>query len=250
MHVAGDVVTEFNEKPTVPEGFVSGGFFVFQREFFDYLNDDPQLFFEHEPLRNLARDGELAVFPHEDFWMGMDTYREFTELNDIWADGTAAWKVWATDRRRSVTPPRQLPRPTRGAAERRRTVRFTETPIADARLVDLERLEDERGFFARAYCAEEFAAHGLQPVIAQANMSFNRTRGTLRGMHYQVDPAVETKLVRCTRGAIWDVIIDMRPDSPTYLLHFGVELSARIAAPSTCRRCVRTASRPWSTTPR
>ena len=105
-------------------------------------------------------------------------------------------------------------------------MRFTATDIADAWLVDLERLEDERGFFARAYCAEEFAAHGLQPVIAQANLSFNRTRGTLRGMHYQVDPAEETKLVRCTRGAIWDVIIDMRPDSPTYLSHFGVELSA------------------------
>ena len=94
MRVAGDVVTEFNEKPTVPEGFVSGGFFVFQRDFFDYLNDDPQLFFEHEPLRNLARDGELGVFPHEDFWMGMDTYREFTELNELWASGRAAWKVW------------------------------------------------------------------------------------------------------------------------------------------------------------
>ena len=94
MRVAGDIVTEFNEKPTVPEGFVSGGFFVFQREFFDYLNDDPQLFFEHEPLRNLARDGELAVFAHEDFWMGMDTYREFTELNDLWAGGDAAWRVW------------------------------------------------------------------------------------------------------------------------------------------------------------
>ena len=105
-------------------------------------------------------------------------------------------------------------------------MRFTQVPIADAWLIDLERLEDERGFFARAYCAEEFAAHGLRPVVAQANLSFNGRRGTLRGMHYQVDPAEETKLVRCTRGAIWDVIIDMRPDSPTYLEHFGVELSA------------------------
>lgn len=105
-------------------------------------------------------------------------------------------------------------------------MRFTEIPIAGARLVDLERHGDERGFFARTYCAEEFAAQGLQPAVAQANMSFNRRRGTLRGMHYQVDPAEETKLVRCTRGAIWDVIIDMRPDSPTYLAHFGVELSA------------------------
>ena len=74
---------------------MSGGFFVFQREFFDYLNDDPQLFFEHEPLRSLARDGELSVFPHEDFWMGMDTYREFTELNERWDGGDAPWKVWS-----------------------------------------------------------------------------------------------------------------------------------------------------------
>ncbi len=94
MRVEDGRAIEFNEKPTVPEGFVSGGFFVFQREFFDYLNDDPQLFFEHAPLRNLARDGELAVFPHEDFWMGMDTYREYTELNELWARGDAAWKVW------------------------------------------------------------------------------------------------------------------------------------------------------------
>jgi len=94
MSVRDGRAIEFNEKPTVPEGFVSGGFFVFQREFFDYLNDDPQLYFEHAPLRNLARDGELAVFPHEGFWMGMDTYREYTELNELWATGKAAWKVW------------------------------------------------------------------------------------------------------------------------------------------------------------
>ena len=94
MTVEGNRVAEFNEKP-LANGFVSGGFFAFQREFLKYLNDDPQLFFEHEPLKNLARDGELAVFPHEGFWMGMDTYRDFTELNEIWAGGDAPWKVWA-----------------------------------------------------------------------------------------------------------------------------------------------------------
>jgi dTDP-4-dehydrorhamnose 3,5-epimerase len=104
-------------------------------------------------------------------------------------------------------------------------VRFTQTPIAGAMVVEPQRLADERGFFARTYCAEEFAAHGLSPMIAQANISFNRLRGTLRGMHYQVDPGIETKLIRCTRGAIWDVIIDVRPRSPTYLSQFGVELS-------------------------
>jgi glucose-1-phosphate cytidylyltransferase len=95
MAVADGAVTEFNEKPTTSEGFVSGGFFVFQREFFDYLTPEPELLFELAPLRNLARDGELAVYPHEGFWMGMDTYRELTELNQLWASGEAPWKVWS-----------------------------------------------------------------------------------------------------------------------------------------------------------
>jgi glucose-1-phosphate cytidylyltransferase len=94
MNVADGRVVEFNEKQE-SGGYVSGGFFVFQREFFDYLNDDPGLFFEHAPLQNLARDGQLAVFPHHDFWMGMDTYRELTELNELWAGGNAPWKVWS-----------------------------------------------------------------------------------------------------------------------------------------------------------
>lgn len=105
-------------------------------------------------------------------------------------------------------------------------MRFTEITLAGAFLVDLERREDERGFFARAFCAREFEDHGLKPVVAQANVSFNLRRGTLRGMHYQVDPAEETKLVRCTAGAIYDVVVDMRTASPTYLRHFGVELTA------------------------
>jgi glucose-1-phosphate cytidylyltransferase len=94
MKVDGTKAVEFNEKPTVPSGFVSGGFFVFRQDFFRYLNDDPGLFFEHAPLRNLARDGELSVYPHDDYWIGMDTYRELTELNELWASGEAPWKVW------------------------------------------------------------------------------------------------------------------------------------------------------------
>jgi glucose-1-phosphate cytidylyltransferase len=95
MRVEGDSVVEFNEKPTTPEGFVSGGFFAFQREFLDYLPDEPGHMFEHAPLRGLARDNQLAVFPHTEFWMGMDTYREFTHLNELWAAGEAPWKVWS-----------------------------------------------------------------------------------------------------------------------------------------------------------
>lgn len=93
MTVDGTRVVEFNEKPT-SEGFVSGGFFVFEREFLSYLTDDPNLFFEHAPLQNLARDGELAVYAHEDFWMGMDTHRDLTELNQLWAAGSPPWRVW------------------------------------------------------------------------------------------------------------------------------------------------------------
>lgn len=99
-------------------------------------------------------------------------------------------------------------------------------PLAGAFVVELERIEDDRGFFARSYCAEEFARNGLKPVNAQSSISFNRRRGTLRGMHYQAAPHGETKLVRCTQGAVWDVIIDLREGSATRARWFGVELSA------------------------
>ena len=103
---------------------------------------------------------------------------------------------------------------------------FTETKLAGAFTIDLERREDNRGYFARAFCQHEFEQQGLKPVIAQANIGFNRYKGTLRGMHFQFPPAAETKLVRCTRGAILDVIVDLRPESPTFLEHVEVELSA------------------------
>jgi dTDP-4-dehydrorhamnose 3,5-epimerase len=101
---------------------------------------------------------------------------------------------------------------------------FKETSLAGAYVIELEMLEDERGFFARAFCQNEFEEHGLNPVIAQGNIAFNVTKGTLRGMHFQYPPAAESKLVRCTRGAILDIIVDLRPESPTYLEHFAVEL--------------------------
>ena len=103
---------------------------------------------------------------------------------------------------------------------------FNETKLKGAFIIDIERREDSRGFFARAFCQREFADHGLKPVIAQANIAFNKARGTLRGMHFQYPPAAETKLVRCTRGAILDIIVDLRPESPTYLDHISVELTA------------------------
>jgi dTDP-4-dehydrorhamnose 3,5-epimerase len=102
---------------------------------------------------------------------------------------------------------------------------FTETRLKGALLVDLERREDSRGFFARAFCQNEFKAHRLKPIIAQANFASNSKAGTLRGMHFQYPPAAETKLVRCTRGGILDIIVDLRPESETYLQHVAVELN-------------------------
>lgn len=102
---------------------------------------------------------------------------------------------------------------------------FQETSLKGAFLIEPERKEDERGFFARTWCADEFAAHGLNPRLVQCSISFNKNKGTLRGMHYQVAPYEEAKLVRCTKGAIFDVIIDLRPRSATYLSHVSVVLS-------------------------
>lgn len=103
---------------------------------------------------------------------------------------------------------------------------FTETELQGAFIIDLNLHPDHRGFFARSFCIQEFADYGLNPKIAQCNLSFNHKKGTLRGMHYQMPPSQETKLVRCIHGAIYDVIIDLRPESPTYLSHIGVELTA------------------------
>jgi dTDP-4-dehydrorhamnose 3,5-epimerase len=103
---------------------------------------------------------------------------------------------------------------------------FTPTELRDATIIDMEPFQDERGFFARTWCQREFAEQGLVANVVQANMSSNRRKGTVRGMHYQRAPHAETKLVRVVRGAIYDVIIDLRPESPTFKGWVGVELSA------------------------
>jgi len=105
-------------------------------------------------------------------------------------------------------------------------MRFTETALPGAFIVDIERHEDERGFFARSWCMQEFRDRDLNPCVVQCNVSWNRSKGTLRGMHYQAAPHAEVKLVRCTRGSVHDVIIDLREKSPTFRRHVGVELSA------------------------
>ncbi len=105
-------------------------------------------------------------------------------------------------------------------------MRFTETALPGAFVIEAERMADERGFFARSYCAREFGEHGLHTDWPQCNISFNRSTGTLRGMHWQAAPHEEVKLVRCTTGAIHDVIVDVRPHSPTFKEHFGITLSA------------------------
>jgi dTDP-4-dehydrorhamnose 3,5-epimerase len=102
---------------------------------------------------------------------------------------------------------------------------FIETKLPGVYIIEVEKIEDERGFFARTFCPQEFAAHGLNPHVAQCSTSFNKKKGTLRGMHYQVAPAEETKVVRCTMGAIYDVAVDLRPDSVTHKQWVAVELT-------------------------
>ena len=102
---------------------------------------------------------------------------------------------------------------------------FTEIEFKGVYIVEWHKLEDERGYFARSWCQHEFETHGLDSRLVQCNISFNRKKGTLRGMHYQLPPFAETKLVRCTRGAVYDVIVDLRPDSPTCSRWVGVELT-------------------------
>ncbi len=103
---------------------------------------------------------------------------------------------------------------------------FTETDIGGVYLVELEPRRDERGFFARAFCAHEFGAHGLETRWVQANIGHSTRTGTIRGLHYQEPPHAEAKLVRCTAGAVFDVAVDVRPSSPTYLQWYGIELTA------------------------
>ncbi|HZO97844.1 MAG TPA: dTDP-4-dehydrorhamnose 3,5-epimerase [Gaiellaceae bacterium] len=105
-------------------------------------------------------------------------------------------------------------------------MRFAETPLPGAWTIDLEKREDERGFFARFFCEREFAEHGLETRFVQINTSLSRIPHTLRGMHYQLEPSAEVKVVRVIGGALWDVILDLRPGSPTFGTHFGAELSA------------------------
>ncbi|HEY0322877.1 MAG TPA: dTDP-4-dehydrorhamnose 3,5-epimerase [Pyrinomonadaceae bacterium] len=105
-------------------------------------------------------------------------------------------------------------------------MKFTETVLKGAYIVEMEPHGDERGFFARTWCRQEFEVHGLNPQLAQCSTSFNKRRGTLRGLHYQADPYQEAKLVRCTRGSIYDLIVDIRPGSETFKKWLSVELSA------------------------
>jgi dTDP-4-dehydrorhamnose 3,5-epimerase len=105
-------------------------------------------------------------------------------------------------------------------------MKFTQTQLPGAFIIEIQRLEDERGFFARTFCQREFQEHGLNPNLAQCNLSYNKVKGTLRGMHFQAAPYQEAKLVCCKHGAIRDVIIDIRPDSPTYMNYFAIDLTS------------------------
>lgn len=105
-------------------------------------------------------------------------------------------------------------------------MKFSPGSLAGAFVIEAERHHDERGYFARIWCEREFREHGLDPIAVQSSVSYNRAKGTLRGMHFQRPPSAETKLVRCVRGAMYDVIVDVRPGSKTFLQWMGVELTA------------------------
>ena len=105
-------------------------------------------------------------------------------------------------------------------------MKFEPAPLKDVWIISLDPIRDDRGYFARSFCAKELSQHGIDFPVMQCNVSYNESSGTMRGMHYQCSPREEAKIVRCTHGAIYDVIIDLRSDSPTYLKHFGLELSA------------------------
>jgi len=104
-------------------------------------------------------------------------------------------------------------------------MKFLETPLKGAFIIDLEKREDERGFFARTWCRNEFESHGIYRLPVQSNLSYNKKAGTMRGMHYQASPFQESKLLRCVSGSVYDAIIDLRKDSPTFMQWFGIELN-------------------------
>lgn len=104
-------------------------------------------------------------------------------------------------------------------------MKFIETPLKGAYVVELEKRGDERGFFARSFCVDEFKERGLNPTVLQANISGSTKKGTLRGLHYQTAPMAEVKFIRCMKGAVFDVLVDVRPDSPTFKKWYGIELS-------------------------
>jgi len=141
-----------------------------------------------------------------------------------------SWTIPSTGRRplRSDVPraPQVHTSPPDIIDRRSNPIRFTATTLPGAFLIELEKHADHRGFFARTFCEREFESHGLQARYVQCSISFNLRKGTLRGMHFQAAPFQEAKLVRCSQGSIYDVIIDLRPDSPTFKRHLGVELSA------------------------
>jgi dTDP-4-dehydrorhamnose 3,5-epimerase len=104
-------------------------------------------------------------------------------------------------------------------------MKFIETPLKDSFVIELEKYVDDRGFFARTFCKKEFAEVGLDNEIVQINNSFSKDKATLRGIHYQLPPKAETKIVRCIKGSLWDVMVDLRPESPTFLRWYGTELN-------------------------
>ena len=215
-----DGSASFTEKPRRTEDVVNGGFFFFRRGFLDYLSTADGCVLEQEPLQRLTREGQLQVFRHGGLLV----------------------------LRRHVARPRGGAGPVGGrhrALEGLSGVdmRLISRPLPGMLVLQTEPRADARGSFARCFCRAELAALGLDPGIAQANLSFSAQAGTLRGLHYQLAPSAETKIVTCLQGALHDVVLDLRPASPTYGRHAGDRAdAAATGASSSCPKAARTAS--------
>jgi len=198
----GDRVARFAEKPK-PDSYINGGFFVFDRKFLDLVDAADSCILEREPLEHAANAGQLRAYRHDGFWQCMDTPKDWEFLNALYRTGRAVWLP-------------ELPAPAT-TTQVGASLAFHPTNIPGGHVVESILRADERGWFGRVYCVDAFTEMHLETSYVQQNHSQSKRKGTIRGLHYQLPPHSEAKLVRCTRGAVVDVMVDVRANSPTFL---------------------------------
>lgn len=201
LQIDGHEVRGFAEKPQRPT-YINGGFFVFNKKFLSYLDPAADCILERQPLERLATEGGLRAFRHEGFWQCLDTPKDREILEKLCKDRSAPWL--AADEY-------EAPQPVFSD-----DLKLKPTRLKGAYVLETTPREDERGSFSRVYCQDTFDRLGLETAFVQHNHSCTLKRGTIRGLHYQRPPYAETKLIRCVRGAIFDVMVDLRQDSPTF----------------------------------